>query len=64
MFWEEVYKSLDYLGALRCAISGIWITKQMTVIIMFHQWDNTARRYETLERFCYIFSDESVAYGQ
>jgi hypothetical protein len=62
-FWETVYIQLDYLNKLSW-ITQMYITKVYTVVLVFHEWDSRAQAHDTLKRYCYIFSDGSIAYGQ
>ena len=63
MNWQEVYREIDFLHKYTI-IDDMWISPVLTVIIKFRDWDGYARKYDSVERFCYIFRDGQRAYGQ
>lgn len=63
MLWRKAYKHIDYLQK-STFVESMWFTKVLTLVILFHNWDTIAGKYLELDRYCYIFPDGLIAYGQ
>lgn len=63
MDWQKVYKKLDYLSEI-AYVSNVYISYTLTVIIVFNMWDHVSQRYLNLDRYCYMFTDGAIGYGQ